>query len=147
MPYTTYADLDNEIVDLLELVPEGKDADTYVAAKIAIAESEIDGRLGSLYAVPFDPVPSLIKVIALELTCYRILRPNHVKEDPAVSDWVDEYLKRADMLLTKLETGEVSISADTRIPISNTSHVAKDFPLTMRTDDGSELTRSPIEGL
>jgi len=139
MSYITYSDLDNEIVDLIEHVPTGKDASTWVQTMIDAAEAEVNGRLASLYRVPFDPVDDLIRTIALYFAASRILNPGFVAEVPADSKVVDTYYRRGDDLLKRLESGDLTIDAPSSVaagelPASSTS--SKDREMTMDTMEG-----------
>lgn len=42
--------------------------DTYVNAKIAMAEGIVNGKLGDVYNLPLEEVPDLVKAVALNLS-------------------------------------------------------------------------------
>ncbi|MDD3582337.1 MAG: DUF1320 domain-containing protein [Desulfobacca sp.] len=69
--------------DLLKMIPEEELAEitsesggtpdpAVVAEAIAQADSEIDVYCAVKYAVPFDPVPSLVKSLSVDLAVYHL---------------------------------------------------------------------------
>jgi len=141
--YTTYAILDNEIVNMAEHVPADKDSATWVAAQITNVQAEIDGRLAARYVVPFVTVPVLIQTIALYLAASRVLNPGYVGEIPAESAYVDTYYKRGNDLLKQLETGELTLTgitpATSSLPLSSVSDTDRVFTQTTYDEDGDVL--------
>lgn len=138
MAYITFADVSNEISDLGGLIPEGKEATAWVNNKIASADLEIDARLSAKYVTPVTSAAALriVKIISLNLTCYYILRQNYTQEDGNTSDWVNEYKRTANDLLSKITSGEIDLDGSTEsIAMSNTSSVAR--KLTSDTYDTS----------
>ncbi len=153
--YCTYTDIDNEIDDLLDHVPQSKktttdDAVAWVNSRIIACGYEIDGRLGMTYGTPFDPVPSIITTIALYLSCSRILSTGYVGEIPADSRYVDTYYKRADDLLKRIESGDIVIPqaekmSDSAGVLSNTSDIGMVFTQTTYDSDGDVLTTGSMD--
>lgn len=150
--YCIYDDMDNEIADLTDHVPTGKVAAVWVGAQIDKAESEIDGRLGSRYTVPFTTVPALITTIAIYLATSRILNPGFIGEIPADSKVVDTYYKRADDLLKRLESGELVLETatestdDTASPQSSTSSQTREFTQNILDSDGDVSSYGSMDG-
>lgn len=56
--------------NLDKLTGGGVEGDTNLANKIKAADSEIDSYVGSVTAVPLDPVPDIIKQKCFDITCY-----------------------------------------------------------------------------
>ncbi len=76
MAYCTQADIEKLIpaADLAILTTENElEPDAAVVAQaIADAGGEINGYLGIRYQVPLDPVPDLVKAIAVDLAVYNL---------------------------------------------------------------------------
>lgn len=67
MAYATVADVRGRISHL-QGVPDAR-----IEAALEGAEGEVDATLSRRYAVPFDPVPKLIKSITLDLATAQVL--------------------------------------------------------------------------
>jgi len=151
--YCSYGDLDNEIVTLSEYVPTGKTAATWINQRIRAAQAEIDGRLGMQYAVPFEsPVPEIIWTICLYLSASRIMNPGFVGEVPSDSRVVDTYYKRANDLLEKIESGEITIPGATKATDgatiqSTTTDLSREFTQTTHDEDGNVLATGTLDGV
>lgn len=68
MSYINWADL----VARYKKVAEDYDEDESVKGFIEGAEGEIDARLAVRYTVPFNPVPAIIKDLAIDMAYYRM---------------------------------------------------------------------------
>lgn len=142
--YCTYADIDNELDDLTNHIPQNKIADgtAWVEAQIYKCMMEIDGRIGGMYTVPFTtPIPSIIRTICIYMSVSRILGPGYVGEVPAGSYYVDANYKRGNDLLKRIESGEIvltgaSVPVDTGV-LSNTSDQGFEFTQNVRDSDGN----------
>jgi phage gp36-like protein len=154
MSYVVYADVDNEITSLGGLVPDGKVALTWVNAKIAIAEMEINARLSSKYITPITPASDIVKSISLNLTCYYLLRQNYTQEDGNSSDWVEQYRKTANDMLKNIEDGTITLDA----PVaqianavdavqSSTNDIARVFTTGQYNTDGTQLNTGTLDNL
>jgi hypothetical protein len=156
--YVDYDAIDDEIVDLTGLIPAKvvalNEEVAWVRKHIRNAQRVIDARIGKIVSLPFasvDVVPGVIKDLTLLLSCYRILRPNYVKEDPAVSDWVDTYKSDFDSILNDLLDGNVTIIDDTGTVTSdtgiasNTSSTAREFRQTTYDDNGVIIDSGNME--
>lgn len=108
MSYITYTDVDKEVADLTQYIPE-KWSDTqqniedYVNTKIANAQSVVDAACRSRYSVPFSSPKDIIKSITLMLTAYYIMRPVNLQEEPPAA--VLQYQADANSLLAQIESG------------------------------------------
>lgn len=152
--YIDYTDVDSEMVDLDNCIPQKiVDAGTEVAwvkTQIRNAQRFINAQISSYATLPYesqDAVPDIIKDLALLVTCYRILRPIYVKEDPSVSDWVDNYKRDADAILKGLRDGSILLdSTDAPAIQSSTSDVEREFSQTTRDSEGNILETGSMEG-
>jgi phage gp36-like protein len=144
--YCTYADIDDEVT-LTGIVPTDAVEQTWVETRILRAQGEIDGRLGKLYTVPFDPVPKLIHDLCMDISLYLILRKNYTGEDGNVSDWVMEHYNHADKLIKAIISGEIALDAppsdstysNETAQISESDRV-RELTVTTYDSSGNELT-------
>ena len=150
--YTTYDELGKRVNNIDQYAPEGEVPIIWIADIITQAQDEIDGRLAHLYSVPFDPVPSLISAIARYLALSYLLNPGFVGEVPAESKVVDTNYRRADDLLKRLESGEVTLdvsstSATPATPQSSSSSRGRVLTQTTVDADGAVLVSGSMEGV
>lgn len=89
MPYTTF----NEIVDYVVLPPQYvvEAGQKYVDAQIRLIQGSIDARLKRLWAVPFSPVPDVVKgwiaaIIAPKLLERRQIDPTDLQFQALLAD-------------------------------------------------------------
>lgn len=70
--YTTLDEVKQLLMGTAGGLPAAADSlsDDQILAEINRAESEVDMRLSSIYIVPFDPVPTLIKYISRDIAAY-----------------------------------------------------------------------------
>jgi phage gp36-like protein len=82
-----------------------------VEAAIDDVENQIDGIVGSKYAVPFaaGAVPPLIRLIAKDLASYRTLRQRIINEQPTQSDWVETLKEDANKYLDQITEGKLQL--------------------------------------
>ncbi len=138
--YISYSDIEDEIDDLDDYIPAGRDATAYVNGKIRAAQRVVDGALRKVYSTPFgSPVPELIKDITLHLACFRVMRPPNVKEE--VPEFVMKYQSDAMDLLKQLADGDMTLddTAEKGMPISTTKDVDRDFKRTKRDKTGNVI--------
>lgn len=143
MAYITYDDVDNELSTLGELVPEGKEALSWVNNKIASAELEINARLSAVCVTPVTSTTALniVKIISLNLTCYYILRQNYTQEESNSSGWVSDYKTTAEDLLRKIEDGVINLEGiTTDYAMSSTLDVARKLTSDTYDPEGNSLT-------
>jgi phage gp36-like protein len=140
--YTTYDELkhlmDSGTVKLDQLAPDGLDPQAWVQELIGYAQDEIDGRLERRYVVPFDPTPSVVRVIARYLAKAYILNPNYAGELPSESKWVDINYRRADDLLRAIERGDLKLTD------AQEAVVLMDMPLSTTADGRSRVFTQTI---
>lgn len=102
----------------LPAAPSGGDWETKLIEHIKAADALIDAKLGLRFAVPFDPVPELIRQISLSLAAAFFLDPTFSgggeNKETALSD---HYRKWAEGLLEALAAGEVALAGVD--PVSN----------------------------
>jgi len=117
--YATLADLleqmDEEV--LIQLTDDAKTGtvdSTVIDRAVANAQAVIDAHCGGRYSVPFNPVPDLIRMFAVDLSAYNLYsrRPNI--ETPEV---IGERQKQALAHLRLVQKGEASVG----IPVAVTS--------------------------
>jgi phage gp36-like protein len=80
-----------------------------IQAAIDNAQAQVDGKLRRLYTVPFNPVPSLVEAITLDIASYlATLNYRQEKEIPQTDPVVQRYNRAHDMLLCLAE-GHLSL--------------------------------------
>ena len=98
-----------------------------VEAVIEDVQHEIDGILGSKGTVPFTAgsIPPLVRLIAKDLSSYRVLRQRFINEQPSQSDWVEKLQEAANKYLDLIIEGKLSIVVNGAIiePRSDSSGV------------------------
>ena len=62
-----------------------------VSGTIQAVSARIDSKLGKLYDTPFTSTPPVIIQITNDLTMARLLRSLLTFEDPAVTEWYEEF--------------------------------------------------------
>lgn len=110
MPYATQADLEArygaaEILQLADRDGDGMIDAGVIEQALADAGAEIDGYLGSRYALPLAEVPQIVKVYACDLARYRLW-------DKAASEEVRRRYEDALRYLRLAAEGRVKIAAD-----------------------------------
>ncbi|MBU1564227.1 MAG: DUF1320 domain-containing protein [Proteobacteria bacterium] len=106
------------LADILEQVPEdvlialtddeesGEVVETVVDRAIANAMALIDAHCGDRYAVPFNPVPDLVRLYAVDLAAYNLYsRRTHVPMPEVTA----ERQKQALAFLRLVQKGEASV--------------------------------------
>ena len=114
MAYSAQSDITEQISesDLIELADDtgvGAVDASVVARAIADADGEIDSYCGSRYAVPFSPVPVMIRKLAVDIAVYNLYTRRAVLKLP------EERQKRyenAVRFLRDLAKGIISLGAD-----------------------------------
>lgn len=84
---------------------------------IANAGVEIDGYCQTKYPVPFNPVPDVIRKLAVDIALYNLLSRRGFEEDSADRAIVERY-KAAVKFLENLARGVVRIGTPTPAPAS-----------------------------
>lgn len=110
-----------------------------VNAARAFAEGYVDAALTSRYHVPFDPVPEVVRFVALDIAAYEVLSKHFTTEDPNVGDLVRQFWKRAQDTLAALAEGRLRLGDDARV-----DQAAEQQPLASRTTEDS-VFRLPDE--
>lgn len=109
--YATLADILEQMAeaDLIALTDDqdlGEVDETAVDRAIANAMTMIDGHCGDRYAVPFDPVPDLVRMYAVDLAVYNLYsRRTHV----AMPEVIADRQKQALAYLRQVQKGEAGI--------------------------------------
>lgn len=130
MPYCTEQDIENRITRkaLVELTNDGVDAQTpdsaVVSTLIAKADGTIDAKVGVVYAVPFSPVPDIIKLISIDLACYFAMQRRFL-EVQMPEDWQKTY-KDAMAMLDSIASLQVKLNASPVLEGSTAKIVAND---------------------
>lgn len=90
MPYCTLADLKNQadesiLIQLTDDEDTGEVVTSVTDQAIADAGAEIDGYCGQRYDLPFDPVPVLVRKMAVDIALYNLhgRRPDSLPEERA----------------------------------------------------------------
>lgn len=124
MAYCTKDDIqailsDDTLAQLTDDQDLGAIDDAKVDEAIANADSMIDGYAASRYQIPFDPVPRLIHVIALDIAIY-----NLYSRRENVPEIREKRYKAAVKLLDRLVDGKLTIGEVDR-PVVESSGVIK----------------------
>lgn len=81
----------------------------HLATFIEDAEADINAMIANQYAVPVSGTPPLLRSIATDLACYRVLsRRVFTQERLKDSVWPDRY-KEADERLQKIAEGKIAL--------------------------------------
>lgn len=77
MAYATKSDIlehlsESELIQLTDDDDEGVVDDARVTRAIEDADSEINGYCGKRYALPFDPVPGLVRKFSVDIAIYNL---------------------------------------------------------------------------
>ncbi|CUW41137.1 putative Mu-like prophage protein gp36 [Magnetospirillum sp. XM-1] len=93
---------------------ESLDADDVIAAACAGAAELVDAHLASRYRLPLEPLPLMVKEIALDVAWYKLWR------GPIPDDVTARY-KDAQRLLDKIASGALELQADGIAPAESVS--------------------------
>lgn len=100
MAYCTVTDVQKRAL-LLQQVDSSK-----IVAGIAWADSLLEARLGGRYAVPFTPVPTIIRELSADLAAYYIIFEEHTAGGEGVPvEAALELKNRAYDLVKELQSG------------------------------------------
>ncbi|NMC74375.1 MAG: DUF1320 domain-containing protein [Geobacteraceae bacterium] len=110
MPYCTFDDIRTQLPpDVLTALTDDSLAGTadwaVLADAIADADAEIDAWAGGRYAVPFSPVPDVIRKIAADIAIYNLFS----RRDTDPPDVRKDRYRNAVKLLESIAKGTVSI--------------------------------------
>jgi len=115
--YCTLDDLkaqipEQNLIDLTDDEGTGQINQSRVDAAIQNATDIINGYVGGRYAVPFDPVPGLIRTIAVDITLYKLYERRFETEMP---ETMTMRYKNALKLLEQIQKGMImlGVSAST----------------------------------
>jgi len=111
MSYCTLDDLkaalpERTLIQLTDDAGAGEVDQTKVDDAVQYAGSMIDGYLGGRYTLPLDPVPALIRAVAVDLSIFHIYSRNSDAEMPRT---VSDKYPNATKLLGLIQRGEVQI--------------------------------------
>lgn len=115
VPYCTRQDLEerlgaDQLRELTDFEETGEVNEDRVARAIEDAQAEVDAYAAHRYPVPFaDPVPAMIRKVALDLTVYALFRARGF--DEKADQAVIEAHRAAIQFLSRLSEGKVSIGA------------------------------------
>lgn len=112
--------LDRDVSDTRDTA--GSLSDEQLDAAIAEAEAEVDGRLGTVYTVPFTaPIPVMIKQITLAIAAYSAdLTFREVRDYSSDLNPILLRYQRAQKLLLALASGAMDLPPGTPGPDSST---------------------------
>jgi phage gp36-like protein len=80
-----------------------------ISAARAFAEGYVDAALTPKYKCPFNPVPDLVKFIALDIAAYDVLCKHFSIEDPNVGDLIQQFWSRAHETIARLQAGTFNL--------------------------------------
>ncbi|OPX20371.1 MAG: hypothetical protein BZ151_04395 [Desulfobacca sp. 4484_104] len=131
--------------DLLKMIPEEELAEitsesggipdpAIVAEAIAQADSEIDVYCAVRYAVPFDPVPSLVKSLSVDVAAYHLYSRRSVAPEVRRQKYED-----AITLLKAISQGTAVLSMSSGVLTPNGREVAE------LTSQPRQFSRSSLE--
>ena len=112
MAYCTLTDLQAVIPqeDLIQLTDDlgaGVIDQVVVDALAADAAELIDGYLRGRYALPLEPVPGIVRQIAVDLTTYRL----YCRRMPTVPEGIAARQANAQKLLDSIQSGKLTLGA------------------------------------
>ena len=108
MPYAVQSDIQMVFPSLTSAV-QANLADAIIAAQ-RWADGRINGRLANRFAVPFSPVPDLIKADSSLLCAAFLWRSVFSRDDPRIKTPADTWEKMAMDDLDLLLSGEMTLS-------------------------------------
>jgi len=123
--YCTLDDLKQAIpeINLIQLTNDAPDATTVDQTKIDgfITDSVelIDSNIRGQYTLPINPVPGIIKQIAVDITLYKIYSRRYELEMP---ETMAERFKQAMKLLEQIRKGDLKLSVNS-VNNSNTQGI------------------------
>ena len=90
----------------------------HILQAIGAEQARIDGMLGARYAVPFQPAPPLIEMIAGDLTTLRLVgtRVLLLQQTKSAEEWTETW-RHSWELLQQLATGEIDLASGSGTPI------------------------------
>lgn len=114
MPYCILDDLksaapETDLIQLTDDAGTGTINLAIVSEVITYAGDLIDGYLRSRYTLPLNPVPSLIKDIAVDLALYKLYKRRFNLSAP---DGISESFKNSMKTLKEIPAGTVSLGTD-----------------------------------
>ncbi len=142
MAYSTLADI-LDAIDERALIQLTDDEDTgevnaaRVEKAIADADEEINGYVGSRYAVPLSPVPALLRKLSVDIAIYNL----HGRLDHTPEERSNRY-KNAVKILDNIALGKVSLG--THDPEGNPP--ATDAPEFSSDNPARNFTRDSMKG-
>lgn len=112
MAYSTYADIreavdDTDISALTDDSDVGATDEDKVSRAIDDADAEIDAYCGVRYAVPFAPVPALVRKLSVDIAAYNL----YARRGGAPQDRKDRY-DNAVRVLQRISDGKISLGAN-----------------------------------
>lgn len=113
----------DDVRTLIPLIDSQTMADADVQKFITKAEAYVDGALRDTYAVPFNPVPELIKDVTAEYCAYLILRTVYFQNTPNMTDVTKELKNNAENTLKALANGDLNLDA----PMVEDSVISDEF--------------------
>ena len=124
--YATLADIleqvaEAELISLTDDSDAGAVDETAVDRAVAHGMAVIDAFCGDRYTVPFDPVPELIRMYAVDLAVYNLYsRRTHVDMPEVIAD----RQKQALAFLRLVQKGEASVGAAAIVTPDSSSNSA-----------------------
>ena len=113
MAYSTLEDIwaQSDATDLRQLTDDtdsGTHDEAVVARAIADADEEIDGYLGSRYALPLSAVPGVIRKYSVDIAIYNL----HSRRGDTMPDIRRERYEHAVAFLGMVARGSISLGGD-----------------------------------
>ncbi|MDI3480794.1 MAG: hypothetical protein PWQ97_449 [Tepidanaerobacteraceae bacterium] len=127
MMYCTLDDIKNQVpedvlIDLTDDNGTGAINETIVDKAIIDAQEEIDVYASKLYTVPFNPVPGIIKKLAVDIAVYNLFSRRGFDQESADSVILQRY-KSAIKLLENLSVGTATIGTPPSSPPARTVYI------------------------
>lgn len=121
-----YCTADTDVRPLVLKITDAVKSDAEVAYFISLADDYINGRLSSLYTVPFSSTPPVVKQISSHLAAHLTIRAIYAenKQDPK-DTWMNVFKVWAMDLLKEIEEGKILLvdSSGSRITRSSVSGI------------------------
>ena len=97
-----------------------------ITKHIARCDGIIDGKCARRYALPFDPVPPLIRSIAEDMVTVKTLISFYSQDNQNRTEWIDEF-DEAMALLNEIKDGELDLVDTSGSAVSTRDSQASDI--------------------
>jgi phage gp36-like protein len=145
MNYCTLNDLkecaeESDLIELTDETGQGVIEEDKTDAAIAWAGELIDGYLRGPYNLPLDPVPGILKPLAVELSIYRLYR---LKMKLSVPEPIRESYESSVKMLEAIRKGNINLGT---LADETDSRVPSTTPVSISSPGDRVFTRETLKG-